>query len=269
MALITLTTDFGLSDAYVASMKGVILGINPAATIIDITHQVPPQDILYGAFVLATAWKSFPKDSIHVAVVDPGVGTARKVVAARWRGHTFVGPDNGLLALALTEAFEQRGKARLAGDAVAHELTNSRYHCEPVSPTFHGRDIFAPAAAHLSRGVSLAKMGPRLRSLQQLATVSPPAMSRKGVIRGSVAHIDIYGNCITNIAQDEWKMENVRAAGRVLALQRTFGDADGPLAYWGSYGYLEIAVPNGHAARELGLKRGDEVKARGYRKRPS
>ncbi|HEU4758499.1 MAG TPA: SAM-dependent chlorinase/fluorinase, partial [Dehalococcoidia bacterium] len=166
MRLITLTTDFGLADAYVGEVKGVIHSIAPAATIVDISHEVPPQAIEEGAFVLAAAWRYFPVGTVHVAVVDPGVGTERAAIAVVTEQAVFVGPDNGVLSAALPEEARKRAGAgprrvALPRGTAAFLLTNERFQRQPVSATFHGRDIFAPAAAHIASGVRPEEMGPR------------------------------------------------------------------------------------------------------------
>lgn len=257
--IITLTTDFGLSDPYVASVKGVILSINPRARLVDISHQVPPQDILHGAFLLSTAWRSFPKGTLHLAVVDPGVGTKRKAVAVSFKGHSFLAPDNGLLSLVLGGG----ASSTLPSQARAYAITNPRYRLKRVSSTFHGRDIFAPAAAHLSRGLPIRRLGPSLKRLVTL-DVAFPVRERDGSLRGAVLHVDAFGNLVTNIRKEDAKGDiTVEVAGKSIPkLSETFADAVGLLALWGSSDYLEIAVRNGNAAALLGVKRGDPALVR-------
>ena len=185
--IITLLTDFGTRDAYAASMKGVILSIAPDARIIDITHEVPPQDIVEGAWTLASAYRWFPAGTVHVAVVDPGVGSARRAIAARAGAWTFVAPDNGVLAWALDGA----------GDVRAVELADTRWFQPGVSSTFHGRDIFAPVAAHLASGVALDELGPRVDDLVALPVASPHVTPER--ITCEVVHVVLFGNAITNL----------------------------------------------------------------------
>ncbi len=246
--LITLLSDFGDQDGYVGVLKGVILGLNPEAVLVDLSHQVPPRDILAGAFILQGAVPYFPPGTVHLAVVDPGVGTDRRPLALYSRGHFFVGPDNGLFHLAL------------GGDRhfQAVRLDNPAYFLPQVSATFHGRDLFAPVAAHLSRGVPLADLGPPLADPLPLAL--PALQVATDVLTGQIIHLDRFGNLISNIPGDtlfSW------AAGRPLAIRvagghrvqlvRTYGDAaSGELvALVGSHGYVEIACAQGSAADRL------------------
>ncbi len=269
--IITLTTDFGLADGYVASMKGVILSILPTAVIVDVSHQVPPQDVLHGAFVLSATHGFFPEGTVHVAVVDPGVGAQRKPIAVSWRGSLFVAPDNGVLSLALAlppPAARRDPRGPLTGPlpqgARAHELLEARYRLPRVSATFHGRDVFAPAAAHLASGVPLEQMGPALSAVRYLDAPAPSA-GPGGAVRGRVIHIDAFGNAVTNLRREDLPGEEVevRVAGAtVQGLARTYADRDGTLALMGSSGYLEIAVNGGSAARVLGLQRGHVVEVR-------
>ena len=273
--IITLTTDFGLDDGYVASMKGAILSINPQVTIVDVTHQVPPQDILYGAYVLSTAYPYFPPGSIHVAVVDPGVGSARRAVAVAVGGRYCVGPDNGVLSLALggidggqkqNNLFET-AECPLPPGSVAVELTDPRFHLPEVSATFHGRDIFAPAAAHLSSGVAIESLGPRVETLRRLLVASP-AIGEGGAVEGAIVHIDGFGNATTNIRREHMTTDKVEVrAGSVTlhGLSPSYAAGDGAVALWGSTGCLEVAVSNGNAAAALGLKRGDPIKVKSLR----
>jgi S-adenosylmethionine hydrolase len=185
--VITLLTDFGLGDHYVAAMKGVILGICPHARLIDISHNITPFSISEGAYTLAQAWKYFPQGTVHLAVVDPGVGSARRAIAAEVDGHRFVSPDNGLLTMVLACA---RG-------AKVREISARRYFREPVSNTFHGRDIFAPFAAHLAKGLPLARAGKQLAD-PVMGDFAKPIQLANGLWRGTVLSIDRFGNIITN-----------------------------------------------------------------------
>jgi len=256
--IVTLTSDFGLRDHYVASMKGVILGLSPAIDFVDISHAVPARDVASGAFTLGQAYPCFPAGTIHLAVVDPGVGTARRAIAASAAGHFFVAPDNGLL----TYAYE-----REASFAV-HEITADHYFRRPVSRTFHGRDVFAPVAAALARDVPLDRLGPPVADPVRLKL---PAVTRvrDALVQGAVLAVDGFGNLVTNL-----KPEDIPAyagggrACRMLAgsreitrFLRTFGDgAKGEVfVVPGSAGYLEIVMRDGEAAPALGLAPGDPV----------
>ena len=266
--LITLTTDFGLEDNFVGVMKGVIAGIAPEARVVDLSHAVPPQDVAAGAFVLVTGFAYFPEGTVHVAVVDPGVGSARRAIALQAGGYFFVGPDNGLLGYALAALAEagqlegrwQDGWWELGGDARAVELTEWAYWRPMVSQTFHGRDVFAPVAAHLVRGVPLAELGPAVDRVQALALPRPEPEGDGW--RGNVVYVDRFGNLITNLRDGElggtrWR---VAVAGREIAGLSPSYAAMGELgAIMGSAGYLEIAAPNGSAAALLGVRVGTAV----------
>ena len=251
--IITLLTDFGTRDPYVAAMKGVILSLSPDAVLVDLTHEVPPQDIVAGAFILAEAWPYFPPGTIHLAVVDPGVGTKRRALAARARECFWVGPDNGLFHLVFQE-----------GDPVdLVSLENPRYFRETVSPTFQGRDIFAPVAAHLSLGTPLHDFGPPIDKPAVLPWPQP--VFTPEAVRGEIVYVDGFGTLLSNIkgsdfmAWQEGKSYLVILGGLTLeGLSRTYGDvlAGQFLALIGSHGYLEIACAQGNAARRLGVGRG-------------
>lgn len=243
MRAITLLTDFGVADYFVGAMKGVILSINPHATIVDITHEIPAQDVAAGAFTLLAAYDAFPKGTIHVAVVDPGVGSSRRPIVVSAADRFFVGPDNGIFTHVLDSASE-----------VFH-VTASEYFRQPVSNTFHGRDIFAPVAAALSNGIDPSSLGPRIADPIRLSISRNP----------QIIHIDHFGNLITNITRDSYKQGTtlVVNGNRIGAFRNFFGENAGeagePFAIWGSAGFLEIAVNGGSAAEILGVKRGDEV----------
>lgn len=262
--IITLITDFGLEDIYVGVMKGVILGINPQATIVDLCHNVPPQDVRQAAFLLNTAWRYFPPDSIHVAVVDPGVGSQRRAIALGIGQAIFLGPDNGIFSYVLQEALTNASKAE-RGISAFH-LTDPRYWLPKPSATFHGRDIFAPVAAHLSLGVPVADLGTPI-SLDSLATFPLPVPYYQGpILVGHVLHVDRFGNLVTNVPAGQGALQEaeivVEIAGRqILGLKRTYADgAPGELiALVGSTGYLEVAVVGGNAAQRLGVGPGEEV----------
>lgn len=266
-AIITLTTDFGLADPYVAAMKGVILSTNPQATIVDISHDVRPQRVEQGAFVLASAWPDFPAGAIHVAVVDPGVGGQRLALALQTEEALFLGPDNGILSAALPDATREQAEAGgspvpLPAGTRAVALTNERFHRRPVSPTFHGRDIFAPAAAHLSLGVPLEDMGEPAGRIVAL----PPfraASAAGGGLAGRVIHIDRFGNLVTDVRRDQMPRGpfQVEVGGRIVSGPAdTFSEGAGLIALVGSAGYLEIALRDGNAAAELGVDIGQAVR---------
>jgi S-adenosylmethionine hydrolase len=259
--IITLTTDFGLRDAYVASVKGVILSIAPGVTIVDVSHQVTPQAVEEGAFLLSTMWTYFPADTIHVAVVDPGVGTGRRPIAVRSERATFVGPDNGTFAPALAAMGAVDPSNGTLTTAEAVELTAEEYRRQPTSQTFHGRDIFAPAAAHIAAGIPLQALGPRL---DRLAILPLPGFSRnRGVLLGSVAHIDAFGNVITSIPAEELPETPVIRVGEVAIEGLAASYQERTLAALiGSSGFLEVAVRNGSAAQYLGVRVGDPIEVR-------
>ena len=252
---ITLLTDFGTADAYAAVLHGVILRINPQAVVVDLCHDIAPQDVQAAAFVLSTAYPYFPTDTVHVAVVDPGVGSARRALGVATNRGTFVAPDNGLLHYVL--GCEPAAR-------IVH-LTEPRYWLTPTSQTFHGCDMFAPVAAHLSLGVALQQMGAPVSDAVRLG-IPEARRESDGSLCGQVVHVDRFGNCITNVpgawltASQCWK---VRLAGMdVEGPLPHYAAASGraPLALVGSHGYLEIAVRDGSAAAALSCGRGAEVR---------
>lgn len=267
--VITLTTDFGLADPYVASIKGVILSLSPQAVIVDVSHAVRPQRIEQGAFLLEASLPYFPPDSIHIAVVDPGVGSQRRAIALRTASGTFIGPDNGVLSAALPDEIRsQTGEAgrrvSLPEGSSGVALTDPRYHRQPVSDTFHGRDIFAPAAGHLCLGVPLSDLGEPVDDV----VVLPPFRARReadGSRKGRIVHIDVFGNLITDmrgedVASPQLTME---VRGRQIAgLQRTYASGQSLAVLVGSSGFLEIALSGGSAAAELGVDMGEPVVVR-------
>ena len=254
MSIVTLITDFGLADGYVGAMKGVILSINPTATVIDISHDIAPQDVRGAAYVIYTAYPHFPPGTVHVVVVDPGVGSERRAIALQTPRARFVAPDNGVLTYVV------------AYDTVEEvvSLTNPRYWLPQVSHTFHGRDIFAPVAAHLAKGVPLDELG---EPLDEIVTFDLPQPHRRpdGALVGQVIHIDRFSNLITSIKSADLTdaaRAVVEVRGRRIAgIRRTYAEVGrGELvAYVGSAGHLEIALREGHAARTLEAKVGDEV----------
>jgi S-adenosylmethionine hydrolase len=266
--IITLTTDFGLADPYVAAMKGVILSHNPAATIVDITHEVRPQQVAQAAFLLAQALPYFPPGTIHVVVVDPGVGTARQALALAAPEMVLVGPDNGVLSAALPEETRRRALPGPVPKAVelpdgyrAVALRRRRYMRKPVSATFHGRDVFASAAAHISLGVELEALGPPVRRIRAL----PPFRAHRrpdGTLEGCVLHVDRFGNLVTDVRAEDLpagRVEVTIGGRRIEGLARTYEDEPDMKALVGSAGYLEVACRGGSAARLLGVDVGVPV----------
>jgi len=257
--IITLTTDFGLSEHYVGAMKGAVLSVNPRATIIDITHEVQPQRVEEGCFLLGAAWPHFPPGSVHVAVVDPGVGGERRALVLATPAGFFVGPDNGVLSAALPDAARPRGYrgiaklVRLPQGYIAVAVSNPDYVRQPPSPTFHGRDVFAPVAAHLTLGVSIDSFGERVASI--LVLPQPRAVRKAdGSLAGRVIHVDHFGNLITNVRAVDIGGSDVtiEVGGIVLhGLATTYGDGDEMVALIGSSGYLEVALPLGSASQLL------------------
>ena len=254
-AILTLTTDFGLSDHYVGTMKGVILGICPEAQLVDISHQVPPFAIAEGAYLIAQAYRYFPKGTVHLVVVDPGVGSSRRPIVAEAGGQFFVAPDNGVLsAICLRE----KHTVRL--------LENEKYFRQPVSRTFHGRDIFSPVAAHLAAGLSPQRLGKPIRDYVQSA-FARPRRAAKNAWAGHVLHLDAFGNVVTNFHVDDIPHLSDRdlsvRIGRRRVRQRAHNYAERPagelFAIIGSGGYLEISVNQGSAASVLGCQSGAAV----------
>jgi S-adenosylmethionine hydrolase len=255
--IITLTTDFGMRDPWVGIMKGVILGICPAARLVDLSHDIGAQDVLEGALCLEAAVGFFPTGTIHLAVVDPEVGGSRRPMAARTGGQCYVGPDNGLLSLALERA---------GGRVEAVELTAREYRLSPVSRTFHGRDIFAPAAAHLASGVPLERLGRAMTDPVRL--VLPSSRHGDGLVAGEVIGADRFGNLFTSVTEkdlaglDGPRGVVVEIGGiRVGAPVTTYSDAlpGGVGTVVGSTGRLEVFVREGSAQAALGLGRGAPV----------
>lgn len=255
--LITLTTDFGTRDAYVASMKGVILSICPEARVIDLTHEIPPQDVFEGALFLATAAPLFPAGTIHCVVVDPGVGTSRLPIIVSAGNQLFVLPDNGLLTLFV----------RHHAIKEARIITDPEFMRPSISATFHGRDMFAPAAGRLAQGAPMSTAGDRLTTLTMLE-VPTVQIGEGGNMIGTIMHVDRFGNAITNIHRtdlgDRVFGELRVAQQRFMALHETYGDVPPgrPLVLFGSNDYLEVAVHRGSAHDQLQLSRGARVEVR-------
>lgn len=257
--VITLLTDFGFSDPFVGVMKGVILGINPDAVLVDLCHGTTAHDPSEAAFLLATSYRYFPKGTIHVAVVDPGVGGPRRPILVACDGHLFVGPDNGLLV-----PIAERG-----GPLAVRAITAAQHFLHPVSATFHGRDIFAPVAAYLSLGAEPANFGELIDDYVQLA-LPRPSRSDASSIRGQIFHVECFGNLVTNVAKAD--LEELTAGAPLTTLVAQAGDRTVPVVSYygqvapgapgaviGSWDYLEIFVNQGDAARLLGLGRGSEL----------
>jgi len=271
-AIITLTTDFGLSDAYVATMKGVILSINPEVRLVDICHTIKPHNIRQAAFILGTAYQFFPEETIHIIVVDPGVGTERKAVILRTPAAYFLAPDNGVLTSVLRDYSAIPGddasvkKAELGTVLQAVAITRPEYWRSPVSSTFHGRDIFAPVAARLSSGVPFMEFGETITTLETL-TYLKPYQGQDGWLVGHIVHIDGFGNLITNIREDDLPpvtQEITFEIGNqiVRGLSRTYAEEEGLLALIGSSGYLEISLKEGSAGDFINAEVGNCVKVR-------
>jgi len=268
-AIITLTTDFGLADGYVAAVKGVVLGINPEAKLVDICHSIKPQNISQAAFVLSTVYEFFPRRTIHLVVVDPGVGTERRAIILRTPMADFIAPDNGVLSHVIYQSSakpvdvnQQQLELEPGLEAVA--ITKSQFWLSPVSATFHGRDIFAPVAAHLSLGLPPADFGEAITSLTVLP-LPRPYQAADGTLVGHVRHIDNFGNLITSIRSGDLPQKTevitIEVAGRLISgLSRTYGTGKGLLALVGSSGYLEISLKEGDASVFLNAEVGDEVK---------
>jgi len=253
--LITFTTDFGLSDHFVGVMKGVVAGIAPAARVIDISHDVAPYSVTEAAFIIAEAWPYFPKRTVHVVVVDPGVGSARRPILAEAGGHFFIAPDNGVLSMVF--------------DAAPHKvriISNQRFMRRDISRTFHGRDVFAPAAAHLARGAQAAAFGKLIHDYIR-AGIARPARLGPASWRGTILKVDRFGNLITNFAARDFDGLSTRAfemragAQRFHRLALTYAEtAVGDLfVIVGSSGYIEIAANQTSAASLLGCSAGAPV----------
>ena len=260
MSLITLLTDFGTADYFVGALKGAILTVNPQARLFDITHEIPPHDVQAGAFTLLAAYEAFPPQTIHVAVVDPGVGSERRPILVAARGHFFVGPDNGLFSYVCEGA----------GDARVYHLTEEKFFRPFVSATFHGRDIFAPVAGALSQGTPPASFGAQVEDYVRLAPLAP-AREQDGTLTASIIHVDRFGNCVTNITRRELSPEQIargvrlEIGGREIRAFRSFyaeeaGASVEVFAIWGSAGFLEIAANCASAAALLKATRGTVVR---------
>ncbi|NWF77667.1 MAG: SAM-dependent chlorinase/fluorinase [Chloroflexi bacterium] len=272
-SIITLTTDFGYDDPYVAAVKGAILSVNPEATIIDISHSIEPQNILQGAFILSIAYRYFPKQTIHMAIVDPGVGSQRQGIIVKTPSAFFVAPDNGILSYIIDDLIpvESRPLIEQTHDLQeivfkkgleAAAITDPRFWRHPVSSTFHGRDVFGPVAAGLSLGISIYEFGEKINSLHILP-IPKPSLDPQGNLAGQVLHIDRFGNLITNIKNADLPGKDVVvdvAGHRIQGISDYYAQNKGIMAIIGSSGYLEISLRDGSACDFLGLAVGDEVK---------
>ena len=252
--MITLTTDFGLKDPYVAEMKGVILSINPKALIIDITHDVEKFNIRMGAFMLASAAPYFPKGTINIAVIDPGVGTKRRAIIIQTKKDYFIGPDNGVLMLA----------AHNHGIEHIYQITNQKYMLPKISNTFHGRDIFAPAAAHLNKATDPSEFGPEITDTTRPAFTAID--NKDGILIGEILHVDGFGNLITNLNQQALLQAktvkiNLHHVSLQLELAKTYAQTkpQEPLALIGSHGFLEIALNQANFAEKHRVRAGDRI----------
>ena len=261
MPIITLTTDYGSRDYFAASVKGVILKINPQAQMIDISHEIAPMDIWEAAYVLKQAYSYFPKGTVHLAVIDPGVGTNRRPIIVVTEGYYFVGPDNGIFSLIYQEAERIR----------VHHITSAHYFLPNPGPTFHGRDVFAPVASWLSKGIPSGNFGDEITDYAKLNVPSPKA--NENSIDGNVVHIDRFGNIITNITYKEIQpllgegtdpgMAGVMIAGKqIKGLKKFYAEAapGEPGAIINSSGSLEIFMFKQNARTALAVKRGEGVR---------
>jgi S-adenosylmethionine hydrolase len=257
--VVTLTTDFGTSDHYVAAMKGVILGICPGAALVDISHTIPPYSILDAAWVIGQAWRSFPRGTVHLIVVDPGVGSERRALVAEVEGYRFVAPDNGVLTMVLDAAKSSR----------VRQIAIATYFRRPVSQTFHGRDIFAPVAARVAAGLAASRLGPLIEDAVRLPTGSP-RQTGQSTWEGTVLHVDQFGNVVTNFSLAEWpgldtkpfrlkhsKINISQAASTYAAM------IPGKLCLIsGSSGYWEVSCNQQDAGKILCAKAGHPLKLR-------
>jgi S-adenosylmethionine hydrolase len=274
-SVITLTTDFGTGDAYAASVKGAIVSVNAGANIIDISHKIEPQNIRQAAFLLYTAHLNFPPKTIHLVVVDPGVGGIRRGIALKTPHDFFVAPDNGVLSYIIEEYCPELIKSGsvldnstsaypLCSQLEAVALTRQEYWRHPVSPVFHGRDVFAPVAAHLSLGVPVEYLGEKIDRIYALPLPRPSA-NADGSITGCIVHIDTFGNLMTNI-----KIQHTAIDSSIITIQnssiqgihRCYDEMEGLGAIIGSSGYLELSVKGGNAQKQLTAAIGDSVQVK-------
>ncbi len=268
--IITLTTDFGSSDAYVAAMRGVILSTNPEASIVDITHSIEPQNVAQGAFVLSQCYRYFPKQTVHMAIVDPGVGGERQGIILKTPLALFVAPDNGILSYVISDLNQSSAvqnsqnftEIKLKKGLEAVVITDPRFWRHPVSPTFHGRDIFAPVAAGLSLGISPYEFGEKITSLH-VFPVSKPLLDLQDNLIGHILYIDHFGNLISDIRSSDLPEGDISievAGQRIRGIRSYYAQDEGLMAILGSSGYLEISMRNGSACDFLDMGVGDEVR---------
>jgi S-adenosylmethionine hydrolase len=281
--IITILTDFGIRDGYVAAMNGIILGINRNVTLVDISHEVPPRDVGHGAFVLGTTYQYFSPDAIHIAVVDPGVGTSRRALLVITPGGRFLAPDNGLLTYVMRAHFRpdtgdtstgagfmEPVETEVPRGCSAYELTEREYWRHPVSDTFHGRDIFAPVAAHLSLGLAPEKLGERIGEVSCLNIF--PHARRGDILEGRILFVDRFGNLATNVRPSQVGANDLEVeigGTRVRGLAVSFAEGEGLRVLVGSHGYLEIAEKNGSAALRLSASVGTQLTVRAAGARPA
>ena len=257
--VITLTTDFGLNDYFAGVMKGVILSINPDVNLVDITHCISPFNVREGAFLINNFYSYFPSKTVHLIVVDPGVGSRRRQLIAKTKKYFFVAPDNGILSYIYKKE----------NDIEVYEITNSDYFIKPVSQTFHGRDIFAPVAAHISKGVSCNEFGKRIDDFTCVSINEP--VIKKNIMIGEIVCIDRFGNLITNISRDNFEASFLQSKGKKFEIKindirvRNISDSyasakDKNLsAIWGSHGYLELFLREANAEEKFKIKAGVKI----------
>jgi S-adenosylmethionine hydrolase len=264
--VITLTTDFGLNDAYVAALKGVILSINPEVTLVDICHNIRPQNIRQAAFLISTVCDYFPYQTVHLVVVDPGVGTSRRPLILKTPRAFFVAPDNGVLSYIIHASTSTiptgEERVKLGGNLKAYVINKSEYWLSPVSNTFHGRDIFAPVAARLSLGMPPSSLGTNVDTITAFRI--PVPYREEDRITGEVLHVDNFGNLITNIRENDlppaWQKVNIVIGNHVIdGVVQTYAEGQDLIALFGSSGYLEISRKNGNAASFLNLDIGEKI----------
>lgn len=258
-SIITLTTDFGANDYFVGVMKGVILSINPDVNLVDITHDISPFNITEGAFLLSNSYSYFPQKTVHLIVVDPGVGSRRRPIIAKTKRYFFVAPDNGILSYIYKKE----------KDVEVYEIVNSNYFLKPLSQTFHGRDIFASVAAHISKRVSCNEFGKRIDDFASISINEP--VIRKNIMIGEIVCMDRFGNLITNISKEQFKDSLLQSKKKVFEIKinnfriRSLSDSysfakDKSLsAIWGSHGYLELFLKEGNAGKEFRIKPGVKI----------
>ncbi len=261
---IVLTTDFGTDDIYLGVMKAIIYSMAPDANIIDLTHSIAPQNFKQAAFLLSVSVKYFPKNTIFLTIIDPGVGTARNMIAMKCKDYTFLSPDNGTLSYVLQH---------YTPDAI-YSITEKEYFLDDISATFHGRDVFAPVAAHLANGLDISKLGERVSPLSLITVPDAQCfLDAQNIWHGEILHIDRFGNIVTSLKAETMDINPYHFAKQELNwmfelgsikiryLSQTFADVNigDYLAYVGSFGYIEIGKRDGNAAKELGIMTGQNI----------